>query len=110
MSGFVSMAERKEQRLQQLFVECQQQVISQIIGPFGLSQAMFEDRSGGNVTTEHNFSREDDKYVATANDRVLHKHASTDYSPEVRAGYEINTQKKLKMRAVGLGSRSVTPR
>lgn len=96
MSAFVSMTERKEQRLQQLFAECQQQVISQVIGPFGLSRAMFEDRNGGNVTTERNFSRENDDYVATADDRVLHKHAHTDYSPQVRADYEIDTQKKAE--------------
>lgn len=54
----------KQQRLQKLFEDCQQQVISQIIGPFGLSLAMFEDRDGGNVTTLHNFSREDADYIA----------------------------------------------
>lgn len=102
MSAFVTMAERKEQRLQQLFSECQQQVISQIIGPFGLSKAMFEDRNGGNVTTVRNFSRTDDDYVATADDRVLHQHAHTEYSPEVRADYEIKTQQK----AGGKGSKT----
>lgn len=59
-----SIHELKQQRLQKLFADCQQQVISQIIGPFGLSSAMFEDRNGGNVTTLHNFSREDADYIA----------------------------------------------
>ena len=37
-----SITDLKQQRLQKLFDDCQQQVISQIIGPFGLSTAMFE--------------------------------------------------------------------
>lgn len=56
--------ELKQQRLQKLFADCQQQVLAQIIGPFGLSMAMFEDRNGGNVTTLHNFSREDADFIA----------------------------------------------
>lgn len=52
-----SMNEVRQQRLQKFYADCQQQVISQIIGPFGLSTAMFEDRNGGNVTTTHNFEQ-----------------------------------------------------
>ncbi|MCG6351451.1 hypothetical protein [Vibrio fluvialis] len=44
----------EKQRLQELFDSCQQQVLSQIMGPFGLSTAMFEDKNGGNVATVHN--------------------------------------------------------
>ena len=55
-----SIIELREQRLQKLFADCQREVLSQIIGPFGLSMAMFEDRNGGNVTTLHNFERADD--------------------------------------------------
>ncbi|MCW3171386.1 hypothetical protein [Shewanella subflava] len=44
----------EKQRLQELFDNCQQQVLSQIMGPFGLSTAMFEDKNGGNVATVHN--------------------------------------------------------
>lgn len=51
----IGLVELRQQRLQKLFDDCQQQVISQVIGPFGLSVAMFEDRNGGNVTTVHNF-------------------------------------------------------
>ena len=47
--------ELREQRLQKLFADCQREVVAQIIGPFGLSMAMFEDKNGGNVTTLHNF-------------------------------------------------------
>lgn len=44
----------REERLQQLMESCQQQVLAQIIGPFGLSPAMFDDKVGGNVSTVHN--------------------------------------------------------
>ncbi len=77
----------KKKRLEQLFDECQQQVISNIIGPFGLSTAMFEDKNGGNVTTLHNFKRNDDQYVATESDKILHAHSKSEYE---RSKYEIN--------------------
>lgn len=72
----------KEQRLQKLFDDCQTQVMSQIIGPFGLSKAMFEDRNGGNVTTVRNFSREDDQYVATDDDKKLYENSREAYVGE----------------------------
>lgn len=59
-----TLTEMREERLHKLFADCQQQVLGHIIGPFGLSMAMFEDKDGGNVTTLH-FSRDDDGYVAT---------------------------------------------
>lgn len=76
-----SIADLKQQRLQKLFDDCQQQVISQIIGPFGLSMAMFEDRNGGNVTTLHNFSREDSDYVVEK-DKSSHEQSRKDYDRE----------------------------
>lgn len=90
----MTLIQMREQRLQKLFSDCQQQVIGQIIGPFGLSTAMFEDKDGGNVTTLHNFSRDDNQYVATESDKALHEHSKTAYDEDVRARYEINTQKK----------------
>lgn len=86
----------REQRLQKLFDDCQQQVLSQVIGTFGLSTAMFKDvdRNGGNVTTLHNFAREDDDYVATDSDKKLHEHSRKKYDKQVRAEYEIKTQEK----------------
>ncbi|MFM2346276.1 MAG: hypothetical protein RL654_1029 [Pseudomonadota bacterium] len=75
------ITEMKQQRLQKLFDDCQQQVISQIIGPFGLSAAMFEDRNGGNVSTLHNFSREDADYIADK-DVVSHEQSKKDYDRE----------------------------
>lgn len=44
----------QEQRLRQLFDECQNSVIGQIIGPFGLSMSMFNDKDGGGVDTIRN--------------------------------------------------------
>jgi len=74
-------AEFKEQRLQQLFDDCQQQIISQVLGPFGLSAAMFEDRNGGNVTTWKNFKKDADDYIAEK-DKSSHKQSNTKYDRE----------------------------
>ncbi|HHM5623297.1 TPA: hypothetical protein ACRNOX_001949 [Pseudomonas aeruginosa] len=89
-----TLTELREERLQKLFADCQQQVLGQIIGPFGLSMAMFEDKNGGNVTTLHNFSRDDDAYVATESDKALHANSKIEYDEDVRSLYEIDTKKK----------------
>lgn len=47
----------REERLVQLIDNCQQEVLRQIIGPFGLTPAMFKDVDGGAVTTTHNFEK-----------------------------------------------------
>ncbi len=47
----LSARELRAQRLDQLLESCQDQVIAQIIGPFGLSRAMLNDKDGGNVAT-----------------------------------------------------------
>jgi hypothetical protein len=44
----------RDARLQQLIDSCQQEVLRQLIGPFGLNTAMFDDKNGGNVATVHN--------------------------------------------------------
>lgn len=94
-----SITDLKQQRLQKLFDDCQQQVISQIIGPFGLSMAMFEDKNGGNVTTLHNFKRDPDdeignnSYVATDSDQKFYKKSRADYA---RSDYEVNTTEKAQ--------------
>lgn len=53
----LTKSELREQRLEELLSSCQQQVLQKIIGPFGLTPAMFEDKQGGNVTTQHNASQ-----------------------------------------------------
>lgn len=87
-----TLSELRKKRLDRLYDDCRNQVISQLIGPFGLSTAMFQDRNGGNVTTVHNFERDDDSYVATENDRLVHAHSKEEYK-EVREQYEVKTQK-----------------
>lgn len=60
----------REERLQQLMESCQQEVLRQIIGPFGLTQAMFDDKDGGYVTTQRNaekgvFAKESEEFKRT---------------------------------------------
>ncbi|SOE64468.1 hypothetical protein SAMN05446935_2473 [Burkholderia sp. YR290] len=49
--------ELRERRIEELLESCRQQTLQQIIGPFGLTPAMFDDKTGGNVTTLHNFEK-----------------------------------------------------
>ena len=49
-----SPANFREQRLNQLFDECRNTILEQIMMPFGLSMIMFEDQDGGNINTIHN--------------------------------------------------------
>jgi len=53
----LNKTEMKEKRMQDLLDSCQSQVLQQIIGPFGLTEAMFDDKDGGNVTTLKNFEK-----------------------------------------------------
>lgn len=93
----------KKQRLEQLYQDCQQHVISQVIGPFGLSVAMFEDRNGGNVTTVKNFSRDDADYIAekdVESHEILQEVKNGDWEKN-RAKYESDdwTEKSESRRA-----------
>lgn len=92
--------EVKEERLEKLFKDCQTKILNQIIGPFGLSTAMFEDRNGGNVTTIHNFSRDDADYIAEK-DKASHAQANKKYN---RDDYEINdwSKKSHEYRSTGI--------
>lgn len=80
----------RDERLQELMESCQQEVLRQIIGPFGLTPAMFDDKDGGNVTTQHNaeqgiFAKESEEFV--------------------RSDYDYAAAKRKKMReSVGNGS------
>ncbi|MCD8561044.1 MAG: hypothetical protein LRY75_19990 [Shewanella xiamenensis] len=63
----LTKTELKEQRLEELMTSCREQVLQQLIGPFGLTPAMFDDKTGGNVTTQHNadqgiYAKESEKY------------------------------------------------
>lgn len=60
-------SELKAQRLNELMDSCKQDVLRQIIGPFGLTPSMFDDKEGGNVTTQHNaeqglFAKESEEF------------------------------------------------
>jgi len=68
----------RDERLQQLMNSCQQEVLRQIIGPFGLTSAMFDDKDGGNVTTQHNaeqgiFAKESEEFDRTDYDYAAAK-------------------------------------
>lgn len=79
----LSRSDLREQRTQELLEKCQQEILQQIIGPFGLTPAMFEDKIGGNVTTQHNanqgifskeieeFDREKDYSYKKAKDEIM---------------------------------------
>lgn len=47
----------RDDRLEQLIDSCRQEILRQIIGPFGLTPAMFQDQNGGSVTTIPNFEK-----------------------------------------------------
>jgi len=68
----------RDERLRQLMESCQQEVLRQIIGPFGLTPAMFDDKDGGNVTTQHNaelgiFAKESEEFKRTDYDYAAAK-------------------------------------
>ncbi|OUI81268.1 hypothetical protein HK22_02850 [Gluconobacter sp. DsW_056] len=48
----------KDRRIQELLNSCREQVLQQVIGPFGLTPAMFSDVRGGNVTTQNNANQD----------------------------------------------------
>lgn len=64
-----SSRELRERRLDELLESCKQQTLQQIIGPFGLTPAMFDDKTGGNVTTLRNFEQ---GITATQNDAAAY--------------------------------------
>ena len=68
----------RDERLRQLMESCQQEVLRQIIGPFGLTPAMFDDKNGGNVTTQYNagqgiFAKESEEFERTDYDYAAAK-------------------------------------
>ncbi len=66
----------RDERLEQMMESCQQEVLRQIIGPFGLTPAMFDDKDGGNVTTQHNAEK-----GIFANESEEFERADYDYAP-----------------------------
>ena len=56
--GSASRSELRERRIDELLDGCRDQVLQQIIGPFGLTPAMFNTKEGGDVTTQHNAEKD----------------------------------------------------
>lgn len=71
----------RDERLQQLMESCQQEVLRQIIGPFGLTPAMFDDKDGGNVATVHNA---DQSVFPDEQHEKNYEIANDSYSQQVR--------------------------
>lgn len=77
-----------DQQQQQDFVESfQHMLIDQLMGPFGLSRAMFDDRDGGAITSVHNFEN-----GVVANDADAERHSNwrkaVDSKFDKRADYD----------------------
>lgn len=74
----------KRQRLQELLSRCREEALLQVVGPFGLTPAMFSDIDGGNVTTQHNANQD------------IYAKKSERYDRE--AGYDYSAAKKQKLK------------
>lgn len=94
MTQSLSKSEMKEMRMKELLDNCQDQVLQQIIGPFGLTKAMFNDKDGGNVTTTKNFEQ---GVTATKQDKDRFEQwkSSNDGSYD-RAAYDAELPSKRK--------------
>lgn len=94
MNTAQTKSQLREQRLQELLNSCQQQVLQQVIGPFGLTPAMFEDKTGGNVTTVHNFKK---GVTATDSDQAKYDELSQKKAENFdRSAYDKDLPKKRK--------------
>ena len=78
-----SRRELREKRINDLLNNSRSEVLKQVLGPFGLTPAMFDDKDGGNVTTQHN-----------AEQGVFAKE-SEEFN---RADYDYSAAKRKKMR------------
>lgn len=73
---------------------CRDQVLQQIIGPFGLTPAMLDDKRGGNVTTTHNFKK---GIVANTEDSKRYDEYKHNLEHSIdRSVYDANLPKKRK--------------
>lgn len=89
-----SRAALKAKRIDELLNSCRDQVLQQIIGPFGLTPAMFDDKTGGNVTTTQNFEK---GVVANEADAARHAEYKNNLeSPIERSPYDAELPGKRK--------------
>lgn len=87
-------SELRDERLRQLVDSCQQEVLRQIIGPFGLTPAMFDDKDGGNVTTTHNFEK---GITATDYDFARYEAYQNNLNKPIdRKAYDVDLRSKRK--------------
>lgn len=92
-----SRREMKEKRIDDLLDSCRDQVLQRIIGPFGLTPTMFNDKDGGSVTTLHNFTKKDEPVFATDEDRQRHEQFIKNVeSPIDRLAYDKDFPSKRK--------------
>ena len=66
----------KDKRLQELLDCCREEALQQVVGPFGLTPAMFSDMKGGNVTTQHNANQD----IYAKNSEHYDRKTDYDYS------------------------------
>jgi|APMI01.1.fsa_nt_gi uncharacterized membrane protein len=71
----------RQTRMNELMDGCQQEILRQIIGPFGLTPAMFDDKRGGNVATVHNA---DQDIFPDEQHKSNYSIAGEDYSHQIR--------------------------
>lgn len=83
LSASQSRRSLRQQRFQELLESSREQVLQQIIGPFGLTTLMFDDKQGGDVTTQ--FNAEKDIYA-----RECEEYRRKDYD------YEAAKKKKMR--------------
>ncbi|MGH8855064.1 MAG: hypothetical protein ACREWI_12390 [Telluria sp.] len=89
-----SRKQLREQRLDELLTSCRERSLDSIIGPFGLNQAMFDDKRGGNVTTQRNaeqgiFAKESEEFKRTDYDYGA---AKEEIKQELRREGSLNSQ------------------
>lgn len=93
--------ELKQQRVDILLQDCQNAVIDSTLSAFGLTRGMFTDRDGGNVTTLHNFEKDDNRFVHDR-DHGSYQQANTKYD---RKDYTLSKndwdEKKEQGKAIG---------
>lgn len=90
----LSRQELKSQRVDELLDSCRDEILKQIISPFGLTPAMFNDKDGGNVTTIHNF---ENGVVSSESDAIRYSeyHKNIE-SPLDRHPYDVDFPQKRK--------------
>lgn len=71
----------RQKRMDELMESCRQEILRQIIGPFGLTPAMFNDQRGGNVATTHNA---DENVFPDEQKKQNYSIANEGYSQEIR--------------------------